>query len=283
MATGKGYVDEEAAVTAGSSVWEDHESVRTRPPQAGPPTMPSTSDHRINNEHTPLLSPPYGEIGESEVEEEPGFIGSVRRTYRTLGEKTVSYGEQVSAKVGPVWERSRASAQGAWTGIKQRFHAVKTHVSAEAQGISNYINTHYTVQQKNIGLAGLGITTILFLAYFIAVVVIFNPENQSPPAIPDVPPTEPAPQLPTPPPVEPEPATLCTTAECVITAANLLQSINFEVDPCEDFYEFSCGSWAKAHPIPTEKALVTTMSTMGDRNREIIKRIVESPYPEDDL
>lgn len=36
----------------------------------------------------------------------------------------------------------------------------------------------------------------------------------------------------------------------VLLAATLLASLNKSVDPCEDFYEFSCGGWIKNHPVP---------------------------------
>lgn len=32
----------------------------------------------------------------------------------------------------------------------------------------------------------------------------------------------------------------------------LLANINFTADPCEDFFEFSCGRWLQQHPIPSD-------------------------------
>lgn len=29
-----------------------------------------------------------------------------------------------------------------------------------------------------------------------------------------------------------------------------MRGVNESVDPCENFYEFACGSWKKNHPIP---------------------------------
>lgn len=36
----------------------------------------------------------------------------------------------------------------------------------------------------------------------------------------------------------------------VFIAEDLKASLNMSVNPCEDFYEFSCGGWIKAHPVP---------------------------------
>lgn len=40
----------------------------------------------------------------------------------------------------------------------------------------------------------------------------------------------------------------CQTKDCLRAAANLLQSMDRTVDPCEDFYKFTCGNWAEEHP-----------------------------------
>ncbi|KAK6054549.1 hypothetical protein COOONC_07945 [Cooperia oncophora] len=33
----------------------------------------------------------------------------------------------------------------------------------------------------------------------------------------------------------------------------LTKNMNFSVDPCEDFFEFTCGKWIAAHPIPDDR------------------------------
>lgn len=34
------------------------------------------------------------------------------------------------------------------------------------------------------------------------------------------------------------------------TASRILDSLNKDVDPCQDFYEFACGGWIKKNPVP---------------------------------
>lgn len=41
---------------------------------------------------------------------------------------------------------------------------------------------------------------------------------------------------------------ICNTPECLRSAANLIFSMDTSVDPCEDFYQFSCGHWSEEHP-----------------------------------
>jgi predicted metalloendopeptidase len=42
----------------------------------------------------------------------------------------------------------------------------------------------------------------------------------------------------------------CTTEDCLRSATALVESMNKSVDPCEDFYQFACGNFAKLHKIP---------------------------------
>ena len=45
-------------------------------------------------------------------------------------------------------------------------------------------------------------------------------------------------------------STVCTTESCIQLAALVLSNMNQSVDPCEDFYNFSCGGWEATHRIP---------------------------------
>ena len=43
---------------------------------------------------------------------------------------------------------------------------------------------------------------------------------------------------------------ICASAQCVEAAAEILNSLDPEIDPCEDFYGFACNGWIQNNPIP---------------------------------
>ncbi|RWS23538.1 hypothetical protein B4U80_07494, partial [Leptotrombidium deliense] len=43
---------------------------------------------------------------------------------------------------------------------------------------------------------------------------------------------------------------VCNSKECHKTAKYLFANMNLTVDPCEDFYNYSCGGWKHVHPRP---------------------------------
>ena len=44
----------------------------------------------------------------------------------------------------------------------------------------------------------------------------------------------------------------CTSKECVKVAASILSDLDENVDPCDDFYHFSCGGWIKKNNLGFE-------------------------------
>ncbi|MBZ5613139.1 MAG: M13 family metallopeptidase [Acidobacteriia bacterium] len=47
------------------------------------------------------------------------------------------------------------------------------------------------------------------------------------------------------------------------------------VDPCVDFYAYSCGSWVKRNPIPPDQASWSTYGKLEDENRAQLRTILE--------
>lgn len=48
------------------------------------------------------------------------------------------------------------------------------------------------------------------------------------------------------------------------------------VNPCEDFFAYSCGGWIKNNPIPPDQTAWSVYSKMQDDNRELLRRILEA-------
>jgi membrane metallo-endopeptidase-like protein 1 len=55
---------------------------------------------------------------------------------------------------------------------------------------------------------------------------------------------------------------LCLTPYCVKAADYLLESIDESVEPCEDFYQFACGTWLKNARIPEDTGVQNIFSLL---------------------
>ncbi|XP_043935096.1 endothelin-converting enzyme 1-like [Protopterus annectens] len=73
-----------------------------------------------------------------------------------------------------------------------------------------------------------------------------------------------------------EPPT-CQTEACQTVSAQLLRNLNQSMDPCEDFFSFSCGKWVSAHPVPPGKQKITVYDSVWENNQEILKMLLEEP------
>ena len=66
--------------------------------------------------------------------------------------------------------------------------------------------------------------------------------------------------------------TLSLILSMFIPAAQLLDAIDFHVDPCEDFFQYACGSWNTKHIIPEDSSSFTTFEKLHDELQVKLKR-----------
>jgi putative endopeptidase len=62
--------------------------------------------------------------------------------------------------------------------------------------------------------------------------------------------------------------------------ANVAKLIDTTVNPCDDFYQYACGSWIKANALgPNDRSKDTSFSVVTDRNEAVIQDIVNQDWP----
>ena len=71
-------------------------------------------------------------------------------------------------------------------------------------------------------------------------------------------------------------ANVCMTHDCVSVAARIIASVNFSVDPCQDFHKFSCGNWEATHFLPESKTHIDAFVNIEDKNLNILKKSLDS-------
>ena len=55
---------------------------------------------------------------------------------------------------------------------------------------------------------------------------------------------------------------------CIQTAADILDKLDESAEPCEDFYQFACGSYIDKTVIPDDQTKVSSFSTIKDKLNE---------------
>lgn len=66
----------------------------------------------------------------------------------------------------------------------------------------------------------------------------------------------------------------CLTDACVRVASKILEALDVETDPCQDFYQYSCGGWIKRNPLPNGRSKWSTFNSIWDQNQAIMKHLL---------
>ncbi|KAI8129853.1 hypothetical protein FF38_13123 [Lucilia cuprina] len=75
---------------------------------------------------------------------------------------------------------------------------------------------------------------------------------------------------------------VCLSSECIHTASAVLSKMKPEIEPCDDFYQFACGTYIDETQIPEDKVAVNTFSVISDKLQEQLKDIITEERPETD-
>lgn len=69
---------------------------------------------------------------------------------------------------------------------------------------------------------------------------------------------------------------VCLTEGCVLAAARVRNAMDPSIQPCDDFYQFACGSWLKQNVIPEDKSSYGSFTQLRDDVSIKLKYLLET-------
>lgn len=76
---------------------------------------------------------------------------------------------------------------------------------------------------------------------------------------------------------------VCVSQGCVHAASKMIEQLNENIEPCDDFYNFACGNFVDNTIIPDDKVSVNTFSVISDKLQEQLRTIVTAPVDENEI
>ena len=70
-------------------------------------------------------------------------------------------------------------------------------------------------------------------------------------------------------------ATIGLAAQSSSSEGFSVNHLDRNVDACTDFYQFACGRWLAANPLPADRARYSRLNELADRNARIVRDILE--------
>lgn len=76
---------------------------------------------------------------------------------------------------------------------------------------------------------------------------------------------------------------ICDTVHCHEIAKLIQQSIDTTANPCENFYQYACGSWGKNNPVPEGRETWSQNHVVLDKTKRRIKELLEEHISSTDI
>ena len=71
---------------------------------------------------------------------------------------------------------------------------------------------------------------------------------------------------------------MCLSQECVAASHKLFQNMDVSINPCDDFYQFSCGNFIKQSIIPDDKGMLSSsFSPLRNTSKRPFQYLVINP------
>ncbi|XP_009078960.1 PREDICTED: neprilysin, partial [Acanthisitta chloris] len=74
---------------------------------------------------------------------------------------------------------------------------------------------------------------------------------------------------------------VCKTADCIKSAARILENMDPTAQPCEDFYQFACGGWLRRNVIPETSSRYSNFDILRDELEVVLKDVLDTPSTND--